>query len=70
MRCKQFTKQDTHNFNQALDKYDQGAEVVNDEETEQVFSRKDRKAYRSEVLRKQRTEASARNTKRKASTLG
>ena len=45
------------------------SEVVEDETTEQVFSRKtDRKAYRQAVG--QRTEAPRRNTKRKASTLG
>ena len=44
-------------------------EMVEDETTEQVFSRKERKAYRAEVLGK-RTETKRGNTKRKASTLG
>ena len=44
-------------------------EVAQDETTEQVFSRKDRKAYRAEVLR-QRTETSAGNESHKKSKVG
>jgi hypothetical protein len=51
--------------------YQTGTKMANDEEAEQVFSRKDRKAYRAEVLGgKQRTKAKHGNTKRKASALG
>ena len=53
--------------------YQTSTEVAQDETTEQVFSRKERKAYRQlwdrEAI-KQRTETKRGNTKRKASTLG
>jgi hypothetical protein len=55
-------------FLQAIDSYQASAKVAQDETTEQVFSRKDRKVYREAL--KQRTETTARNAKRKASTLG
>jgi polynucleotide 5'-kinase involved in rRNA processing len=71
VRCTQLTHTVIKGFEREV--YDHiiqaHPEVVEDETTEQVFSRKDRKAYRAEVL-KQRTEASRRVTKRKASTLG
>ena len=46
-----------------------GTKVDDYEETEQVFSRKDRKAYRQAVLGK-RTETQQRVTKRKTHSLG
>ena len=48
-----------------------GSKVVEDETTEQVFSRKtDRKAYRAEVLGKRTAEAKRTVTERQASPLG
>jgi hypothetical protein len=49
--------------------FEASSEVAQDETTEQVFSRKDRKAYRAEVLGK-RTEAQRTITEPEASTLG
>jgi hypothetical protein len=49
--------------------YQTGTKMANDEEAEQVFSRKDRKAYRAEVLGK-RTEAPRRNAKLKKGKVG
>jgi hypothetical protein len=46
------------------------SEVAQDETTEQVFSRKDRKAYRAEVLGKRTAEAKRTVTERQASPLG
>ena len=46
------------------------SEVAQDETTEQVFSRKDRKAYRAEVLGKRTAEAKRTVTEPEASTLG
>lgn len=70
MRCKFYEDPEINRrFLNAIDSYQASTKVVEDETTEQIFSRKDRKAYRAEVL-KQRTEASARNTERKTSTLG
>ena len=68
MRCTQFAielepEDLTFIYHQARPK------VVEDETTEQVFSRKDRKAYRAEVLR-QRTETKRGNAKRKANAVG
>jgi hypothetical protein len=45
------------------------SEVAQDETTESVFSRKDRKAYRAEVLGRS-AKTSKRVTKRKASAVG
>jgi hypothetical protein len=48
--------------------YKTSTKVAQDETTEQVFSRKDRKAYREAI--KQRTEASAGHKKCQTRTLG
>ena len=71
VRCLKFYEDPEINrrFLNAIDSYQASSKVVEDETTEQVFSRKDRKAYRAEILR-QRTEASSGNSKRKAGTLG
>jgi hypothetical protein len=46
------------------------SEVAQDETTEQVFSRKDRKAYRAEVLGKRTAEAKRTVTERQTCPLG
>ena len=66
MRCTTFNDR-TDLFNEDL--IQTGTKVDDYEETEQVFSRKDRKAYRAEVLGK-RTETQQRVTKRQARSLG
>ena len=45
-------------------------EVVADEETEQVFSRQNRKAYREEILGQRTAKAKRGNAERKARALG
>ena len=50
--------------------FEASSEVAQDETTEQVFSRKDRKAYRAEVLGKRTAEAKRTVKERQASTLG
>lgn len=45
-------------------------EVAADEETEQVFSRQNRKAYREEILGQRTAKAKRGNAKRKARALG
>jgi phage FluMu gp28-like protein len=73
VRCTQFYSdsdpETNRRFLKALDSYQASSEVAQDETTEQVFSRKDRKAYRAEVLG-QRTETKRGNAKRKASAMG
>jgi hypothetical protein len=59
----------TGNFKPYEVRIQASSEVAQDETTEQVFSRKDRKAYRAEVLG-QRTETKRGNAKRKASAMG
>jgi hypothetical protein len=51
-----------------IEEYEASSEVAKDETTEQVFSRKERKAYRQAVG--QRTETKRPITQRQASTLG
>ena len=76
MRCTQFYPDPEINrrFLNAIDSYQKTGTKVDDyEETEQVFSRKDRKAYRQlwdrEAI-KQRTEAKRGNKGREAQALG
>jgi hypothetical protein len=75
VRCTQFYENPEINrrFLNAIDSYQASSEVAQDETTEQIFSRKDRKAYRQlwdrEAIR-QRTESKRGNAKREASTVG
>ena len=66
MRC---TETDYSEFPNRTFHLEASSEVAQDETTEQIFSRKERKAYRAEVLGK-RTETKRGNTKRKAQALG
>jgi hypothetical protein len=73
VRCTQFYEDPEVNrrFLNAIDSYEGRAEVVNDEEAEQVFSRKDRKAYRVEVLGgEQRTKTKRGHARGKKSQMG
>jgi hypothetical protein len=69
VRCTKYIDHETGTiFYDYNSPYKASTKVAQDETTEQVFSRKDRKAYREAI--KQRTEASTRHKKRQASTLG
>ena len=69
MRCIEPNESEATRFYKALDYFQAHTQVAQDETTEQVFSRQDRKAYRAEVL-KQRTKKERGNTGREESTLG
>jgi hypothetical protein len=69
VRCTQFNSYDFKQF-QNHD-CQTGTKVANDEEAEQVFSRKDRKAYRVEVLGgEQRTKTKRGHARGKKSQMG
>ena len=72
MRCTQFYPDPETNrrFLNAINSYQADSKVVEDETTEQVFSRKDRKAYRQAVLGQRTAEAKPRHAGRKEKALG
>ena len=67
--CAANIQYDTSDFTTDSDQlFETSPKVAEDETTEQVFSRADRKAYRQAI--EQRTKASARNTQSKTRSLG
>ena len=68
MRCNELTNSTIEAIHH--DYFQTSSEVAQDETTEQVFSRKDRKAYRAEVLGKRTAEAKRTVTERQTCPLG
>ena len=74
MRCTQLTNVYVDALQRevfkAFDYFQAHPEMVEDETTEQVFSREDRKAYRQAVLKQRTAEAKRGNKGRKTQALG